>query len=122
MYKYFNPNPVTNTAGDCVIRAICAATGQPWRDVYNDLCSEGMKKGDWGSNNNVWGAYLKKIGFDRFIVPSICPDCYTIADFAADRPQGIYIVATGSHVVTVIDGDWYDTWDSGAKVPLYYFM
>lgn len=122
MYKFYNPNPVTSTAGDCVIRAICAATGDKWDKVYSELCQEGFERGDWGSNNTVWDGYLRKRGYKRYIIPNTCPDCYTIADFAADNNVGRYIVATGSHVVTVINGDWFDTWDSCAKVPLYYFV
>lgn len=122
MFIYYNPNPVTNTAGDCVIRAICKATGESWDKIYNDLCREGFEQGDWGSNNTVWDGYLRKRGFERFIIPNCNPVCYTIADFAATHQKGTYILATGSHVVTVFDGDIYDTWDSSAKVPLYYFF
>ena len=38
-----------------------------------------------------------------------------------DNPEGKYLLATGTHVVTVIDGDYYDTWDSGDEIPIYYF-
>jgi hypothetical protein len=31
------------------------------------------------------------------------------------------VIGTGTHVVAVIGGDYYDTWDSGEKVVLYYF-
>ena len=41
--------------------------------------------------------------------------------FGRDHPQGLYVLATGTHVITVIDGDYYDSWDSGDKIPLYYF-
>jgi hypothetical protein len=28
------------------------------------------------------------------------------------------MLATGTHVVAVIDGNYYDTWDSGDEVPI----
>lgn len=34
---------------------------------------------------------------------------------------GRIFLALPSHVVTVIDGDWLDTWDSGGETPLYYW-
>lgn len=121
MFEYFNPNPEKDNAGDCVIRAICKATGKDWNIVYIELCIEGFIAKDWGSNNTVWDGYLRRNGYKRYIIPNTCPDCYTIADFAADNPKGVYIVATGSHVGTVVDGVIYDSWDSRGKVPLYYF-
>lgn len=50
----------------------------------------------------------------------LCPECYRVRDFARDHPYGDYILGPKEHAVAVIDGDWYDTWDSGATVPLYY--
>ena len=41
--------------------------------------------------------------------------------FSYDHPEGEYILGTGNHVVTVINGDYYDTWDSGNEIPIYYF-
>ena len=73
------------------------------------------------SANAVWGAYLRSQGFKRHIIPNTCPDCYTLNDFCEDHPNGMYIVALQNHVVAVNDGDYFDTWDSGEEMPLYYF-
>ena len=32
-----------------------------------------------------------------------------------DHPTGRYIVTVAHHVVAVVDGKYYDTWDSGEK-------
>ena len=74
-----------------------------------------------GRHERSLGEVLKENGFVQQVLPSTCPDCYTIADFAKDHPEGTYIVATGSHVVAVQDGSYYDTWDSGHDVPSYFF-
>ena len=76
---------------------------------------------DMPSSNHVWGAYLMSKGFERHIIPNTCPDCYTVKDFCEEHPEGTYILATGSHVVAVIDGDYYDTWDSGDEIPIYFW-
>ncbi len=121
MWQFFNPNPKGARAGDCPVRAIVAATGKAWEEVYLDLCLEGLEQGDWGSANSVWGAYLRKLGYERKPIPNTCPDCYTVEQFANEHPTGTYILAISGHVVTLRDGDWLDTWDSGRCVPLYYW-
>lgn len=77
--------------------------------------------GDMPSSNAVWGAYLKSRGFKRYIIPNECPDCYTVKDFCKDHPKGHYILGTGTHVIAIIDGFYYDTWDSGELIPIFYW-
>jgi len=121
MYEYYNPNPQSKAVGDCVIRALCKALDKPWAAVYTELCVYGMAAADMPSANAVWGAYLRAQGYRRYIIPDTCPDCYTISNFAADHPDGVYIVGTGSHVVTVSDGVIFDSWDSSNEIPIFYF-
>lgn len=122
MYKYFNPNPRGDIrSGDCVIRALSKAIGESWEFVYTELCMVGFRMGDMPSANHVWAEFLRSYGFNKFVLPDTCPACYTIRAFCADHPEGLYVLATGSHVVTVVDGDYYDSWDSGDEVPAYMF-
>lgn len=121
MYIPTNPNPNKRNTGDCVIRAISIAEDRDWDDVYLDLMAEGFFEKDMVETNSLWGGYLRNLGYVRHGIPDTCPDCYTIREFAEDHPQGTYIVGTGSHVVAVINSDYFDTWDSGHKVPLFYF-
>lgn len=120
-WRAFNPNPHGARVGDCAVRAICAATGKAWEPVFCALTVEGMMRGDMPSANHVWGAYLHRCGFSRRALDDSCPDCYTVADFCRDHPRGVYVLAISGHVVTVQDGDWLDTWDSGNEVPAYYW-
>lgn len=122
MYIYYNPNPSQKRVGDCVIRAIAKLTGESWENVYIGVAVEGYRLNDMPSGNHVWGAYLKKSGYYRRALPDTCPDCYSVKQFCEDYKQGKYLLATGSHVVTVIDGNYYDTWDSGDEVPIYYWQ
>ena len=101
--------------------AIAIATNKAWVDTYLDLCLMGMIMADMPSANSVTTAYLRNKGFQRKTVPDSCPNCYTIADFCKDHPKGTYIIGTGSHLTTVIDGDLWDSWDSSNECPVYYF-
>ena len=122
MWEEYNPNPRGNKyAGDCVIRAIAKATGQRWEEIFVKLSLMGYFSGDWGNSNGVWDSYLRKEGFKRYILPNTCPYCYTVADFARDHPDGVYILGTGTHAVCVDSGSYYDTWDSGEEMPIYYY-
>lgn len=120
-YIFYNPNPDNIFVEDCVIRAICKVTNQDWETVYLGVVTEGLLKHNMPSINSVWGGYLYNNGFTRHAIPNTCPDCYTIADFAYEHPKGKYVLTTGSHAVAVVDGNYYDTWDSGNNVPMYYW-
>lgn len=121
MYSAYNPNPMGARVGDCTVRAISRATGEGWDTVYCGLCVEGLRLCDMPTANHVWGAYLRRHGFRRRALPDDCPDCYTVADFCRDHPHGTYVLAISGHVVCVGDGRYYDTWDSGAESPAYYW-
>lgn len=36
-------------------------------------------------------------------------------------PRGTYVIGTGTHAVCVIDGNYYDAWDSGEETPTYFY-
>lgn len=120
-YVFYNPNPAKKLSGDCVIRAITKAKGSEWEQIYTEICLEGFMLHEMPSTNRVWGSYLLRNGFKRHAIPDTCPDCYTVLDFCIDNPYGVFILGTGDHVVTVVDGKYYDTWDSGNEVPVYFF-
>ena len=121
MYIYSNSNPYGRHVGDCVVRAISTAMNLEWEDVYLDLTHRGLELRDMPSSNYVWGSYLTDSGYTREVIPYTCPDCYTVREFANDHPEGTFILGTGTHAVAVINGDYYDTWDSGDEVPIYYY-
>lgn len=119
-YRYYNPNPIKDNAGDCVVRMLCCVTGRTWVDCYLDLTEKGLEMGDVISSNIVWVAYLRDLGFKRYSLPDTCPNCYSIEDFCIEHPKGTYVLGTGSHVVCVKDGYYYDSWDSGKEIPMFY--
>ena len=121
MWVRLNANPANRRVGDCVVRAISVATGRPWVEVYDDLHAIGRVLYDMPSSNALWGEYLYRMGFEPFILPGACPECVTVREFARRFPRGRYIIGTGKHAVAVINGNYYDTWDSGGEIPEYFF-
>ena len=121
MWKMYNPNPHGKHVGDCTVRAISIATNKPWYDVFFGLALQGATMCDMPSANAVTTAYLRSIGFKRRTMPETCAECYTVTDFCKDHPHGVYILGIGTHMVAIIDGNYWDSWDSGNETPVYYF-
>lgn len=121
MYIQYNPNPVARSVGDCAVRAIAKALGIDWENAYALIAAAGYRMGDMPSSNSVWGAVLRQRGFRKEVIPDTCPDCYTAEEFAADNPEGTYVLGFGNHVATVVNGDIYDSWDSSQETPVYYW-
>ena len=121
MWVRCNPNPIGRETGDCVIRAVAIATDQSWRKTYRDLCLLGEIHGDLPNSNMIWGMYLRERGAKQFLLPETCPECITVRAFCERSPDGVYVIGTGTHAVCMIDGDWYDSWDSGECVPTVFW-
>lgn len=133
MFIKLNLNPFGIDTGDCVIRALTLALNYNWFMMHDELSFLSRKMADMPSSNRVWKQYLENLGYKEQIAQNTCPDCLTVEKFARQHPKGRYIlstceytkanaiVVTGTHAVAVIDGNYYDTWDSGADVPLSFF-
>ena len=118
MYINYDANPSGSPTGDCVIRAIATITKRPWRDIHWDLAILSNQRYKMMDDNVIWHEYLKNLGFKIYAIQ----DPYMrIKDFCKSHPYGEYILGTGRHVVAVIDGDYYDAWDSGNEFPVFYW-
>lgn len=121
MWHPFNPNPQGLNVGDCTVRSICAVTGKPWKEVHDVLCTLSGEMADMPSADRVWWELLRMIGFTQRRLIDQCPRCYTVRDFADDHPRGAFVLGPPEHAVSIISGDYWDSWDSGHTVPAYYF-
>ena len=121
MWIRYNPNPCGKRVGDCTIRAISKALNQSWDKTYWQMSIFGYLHCDLLNSNNLWTYFLKEKGSNMRIILDEYPDYYTVEDFCIDHPKGTYVLGTGSHAVALVDGCYFDAWDSGNEIPIYYF-
>lgn len=115
--KYFK-----GSAGDCVCRAICNATGKDYKEIYdyiNEL-SKGertgkRKRGISSARNGVYKDTTKKViedylGWKWHPTMTIGSGC-KIHLVENELPKGTLIVKLSKHMTCVKDGVLYDTYD-----------
>ena len=115
---YFNPNPCKRSVGDCAVRAVAKALDIPWKRAYSLLAEEGYAVCDMPSSDAVWGRLLRRHGFVKRMIAA---DQYTARDFCIDHPEGVYVLAFGGHVATVVNGFVFDSWNSTNGTIQYYY-
>lgn len=121
MYQFYQPNPRQIRTDDCVIRALTKALGVDWDTASIYAIVQQIRDSDIYVKNYVWGNLLLRNNFTKHHLPDTCPDCYTVNDFCNDHKKGMYVLGTGDHVLTVVDGDYYDSFDSGNMIPIVYY-
>lgn len=127
----YNANTRGTSTGDCTARAISLAFNIDYtkaRKALNNSAKENWKeKWNYNSINNV-----KKVIQDLGGGPEIkCDEKITLGDWADKYSSGVYIVhcnrtgqphGPGGHLVCVIDGKIYDSWDSRNYYPVSYHV
>lgn len=121
MWIEYNINPLGKRVGDCSVRAIAKALNITWDKAYALLSKEGFWRADMPSSDAVWGAALRRCGFERIVVPDADLDNYTADDFTHEFFKGTYVLGFGGHVATVENGCLYDAWDSLRECPQFYW-
>lgn len=116
-YVHFNNNPVGRSTGDCSVRAISKALNIGWETAHLMLDVNAISMGDMPSSDAVWGATLRQNGFYKHLIKGYV----TVQDFCDEHLNGVYVLALGGHVVTAIDGCYFDSWDSGYETIQYYW-
>ncbi len=118
-YVYYQPNKTTET-GDCVVRSICLATGHGWHFVFDRLVEYARRVQDMPNEFAVYSKYLEDQGFTYRDVKK-GKRRQTVSAFANRHKHGVYILKGLCHVVCVVDGNYYDSWDSGSKLVYGYW-
>lgn len=126
-YVYFQPNEkdIKDKVGDCQIRAFCKALGLTWLEAFDmtiPICRELQTYTIFDCDLKKTKAAMETFGFVYTGISnkkgSTRP---TVESFAKAHPHGTFIVTVAGHVVAVVDGKYYDTWDSGWRSMYGYY-
>ena len=93
-------------------------------NIWLSLVQAGEVGGNLADTLGQISQYIKTQegkGMRRALVRDDCEECYSVRRFAEEHPKGRYLLALDGHVVAVVDGHYFDTWDSGDEVPVYYW-
>lgn len=126
--KRYNANTRDSYVGDCVKRSLTIAYGLDYDEVSKELNRIKRDKGVSAYNiSPVYNEFLKR----RNAVFRAYPEKgVTVSNFADEHSSGTYLLLTGSpslaargvsnHMVAIIDGDIWDSWDSSNEVVVSY--
>lgn len=115
-YVYYQPNEKDkkNNACDCVIRAICKATGQDWKTVFKKLANISLDIQAMPNEKKCYEKYLKNEGFVWVgYKPQGGTKRPTVKEFSKLYKGECAILRAAHHLVCIGNGSYYDSWDSG---------
>ena len=117
-YQYYQPNAkdLKDKYGDCVIRALTKAMGKEWMQVFDELVPIAKEFQCMPNCKPCYEKYLLNNGFTyKGISNTKGTTRPTVESFAKEHRSGTYVLRVAHHLVTVQDGMYFDTWDSGRK-------
>lgn len=116
-FKYYQPNEkdIKDEYGDCVLRALTKAVNKTWLEVFDELIVIAREVQAMPNNKHTYEKYLVDIkGFTyKGISNKKGSKRPSVTEFAKEHRTGTYVVRLAHHIVTIVDGIYYDTWDSG---------
>lgn len=104
-------NYFKGTTGDCVVRAICNATGKDYKEVYNDLWEMQFDSPRNGVKPKVYKKYIEDVlGWTWCNCMEIGKGCKVhLNEF--QLPNTVLIVRLSKHLTCVKNRVLYDTYD-----------
>lgn len=125
-YISYNANTRNKDVGDCTKRALSLAFGLDYDEVSRELNQ--IKRGQGQTEYNLDSVWTKFT--DRRNVKFIKDNRgINLDEFCQEHPTGTYLILTGrptryhsNHIVCVIDGNIYDSWNSGNQKVFEYAL
>lgn len=119
-FRKYNANSRNANVGDCVNRSLSLAYGLNYDDVNQEL--NRIKRNMGYSSYKIFPVYHKFIeshGCEMEGSPTYfnLPKDITVSEFCDKFPSGIYLLLVNDkrHLVCILDGDFWDSWDCSNK-------
>ena len=98
-------------------------TGKSWLEVFDELIPYVREVQANPNAPQVYSKYLEDQGFKWVgIRAQKGKSRPTVATMYKEFPKGTCIIRVAHHVVAMVDGIYYDTWDSGGKSVYGYYI
>ena len=115
-YYNWNENPLQKKVGDCQIRGVATALNQYWDKTLTDLYNVSLEVKNVPNSDEVLKKYMKDLGYTYITFKAIKGQKrMNVKRFAEEFQEGRYLLNCACHIVAVVDGYYYDTWNSGEK-------
>lgn len=120
-YKYYQPNDkdLKDKTGDCQVRALSKALNISWLEAFDltiPICRRLQTYTIFDGNHEKTVEAMQDLGFAYTGVSNKKGTKRpTVKSFAASHKSGTYILKVSRHVVACVNGEYFDTWDSGHK-------
>jgi hypothetical protein len=113
-WVFYNPNPKGLKTSDCVIRALCKATGFGWFHIHKELCDRSRELGLMPTDLKVVEDFLKRHFYDVQKLDVRKPDNTRLRVKDLEGYKTV-ICRCANHIVTFQNGDYFDLFDCGNK-------
>lgn len=115
-FHFYNANPKNRFTGDCVYRALTAATGYKWEEMILACAAMAIKSGYSPASKENYGRVLEALGFQKMKQPRKEDGTkYTGKEFCLElAKKNVRYVANigGNHVVAIVNCKVQDIWNS----------
>ena len=120
-FHYYNANPKNKITGDCVVRAISVALYQTYEETYQELFLYSLKTGYMLNDKKNYEKYLASKGWLKKAQPKhpLTGNKYTGVEFCLHVQECTFDFSSrmlahigGHHIVAIVNGRVWDTWNS----------
>lgn len=119
----YNANPKNKKTGDCVIRAIATATGEPYKKIYRELFEISLKTGYMLNDKAVYEKLIQRYGFVKMKQPRKPNGTkYQIGELREIESAQTVIIKCAHHLTAAIGGTLYDLWNCTQKTIGNYYI